>query len=615
MKLAELGKVRAAAVFAVLSYVILISLDVAVALEQAADSDAPPASDQMVVAEELAIRELKNAGASVYGNPKDGFYITIGVRVPITALDHLAQVPRMRSITLLSPKVTDQSLSVLTKNKGLQRLTIWRATVTDAGLAQLAQLRLLQIAFRQLRITDEGLSALASIPSLKSLSIHSCPQLTGLGLAQLRSLPHLQHLRLDGRNFTDAGLSTLRELPNLTSLEVRSSLVTDAVIPHIQRLTKLTSVRLHGTQITDAGVRDLKLALPNADVVGGSLAAGQENLRRIALALHEYHDKHGHFPSASVKSQEGQAAHSWRVAILPLLGEKRLYDEYRFNEPWDSDANRAVLAKMPAVYRSPKAAQNTDRTVYIALTGPRTAFASDLGTKISEIAVGTSNTLWLVEAEPSVPWTKPEDFEFDPTVKPLEVFGIHGDGLNVALADGAVELLPYANLHDSRRFELNTAVWQEYAPAAIRNRKAPDFTLTSLATGEEVTLSKAIAGKIAVLNFSAYHCAPCRIEAPHLSALQQRYDRNEVVVFTVNTLDEPAELLREYVQTEDLRHEFLLNGNTVATWIYRLDGWPATYCVNHEGVITDIHFGFTPGDEQKLVEITEKLLAKKRQAP
>ncbi len=44
-----------------------------------------------------------------------------------------------------------------------------------------------------------------------------------------------------------------------------------------------------------------------------------KNLRQLSLALHNYHDRHGHFPPPYVADANGKPMHSWRVLILPHL--------------------------------------------------------------------------------------------------------------------------------------------------------------------------------------------------------------------------------------------------------------------------------------------------------
>ncbi len=78
-----------------------------------------------------------------------------------------------------------------------------------------------------------------------------------------------------------------------------------------------------------------------------------ENLKRIALAMHNYHDMHGSFPPSATYAADGTPLLSWRVALLPYLDEDTLYKQFRHNEPWDSKHNRRLLARMPAVFRVP----------------------------------------------------------------------------------------------------------------------------------------------------------------------------------------------------------------------------------------------------------------------
>jgi hypothetical protein len=44
---------------------------------------------------------------------------------------------------------------------------------------------------------------------------------------------------------------------------------------------------------------------------------------------------------------------SWRVAILPYIGEADLFAEFDLTKPWDAAPNLALLNRMPEVFRSP----------------------------------------------------------------------------------------------------------------------------------------------------------------------------------------------------------------------------------------------------------------------
>src|SRR5690348_7028267 len=77
----------------------------------------------------------------------------------------------------------------------------------------------------------------------------------------------------------------------------------------------------------------------------GSSAAVSDsltNLKKIGLAMQEFASSYNNaFPSAaSVK--DGKPYCSWRVKLLPYLGESALYKQYHMNEPWDSPNNLEV---------------------------------------------------------------------------------------------------------------------------------------------------------------------------------------------------------------------------------------------------------------------------------
>lgn len=172
------------------------------------------------------------------------------------------------------------------------------------------------------------------------------------------------------------------------------------------------------------------------------------NLKQIGLAFHNYHDVYGFFPPAVI--EENGVKRSWRVEILPFVEGAAIYDQYRRNEPWDSEANKKVLEQMPAVFKDPSDSSGPTSTSYYRLTG-NGAMASDKavdvrsggkGTSLGDIIDGTSNTILVVEAKRDIPWTKPEDIPFDPEqagqLLQTGLGGNHGNGFLAALVDGSV---------------------------------------------------------------------------------------------------------------------------------------------------------------------------------
>ena len=170
-------------------------------------------------------------------------------------------------------------------------------------------------------------------------------------------------------------------------------------------------------------------------------SASVNNLKQIGLAMHNYHDTNGHFPSAVILGPDGKTPHSWRVALLPYLEHDELYKAYKFDEPWDSANNKKVLAKMPKVFSAIPTEGGTSSS-YFVISGNDTAFPGERAIRMTDIFDGLSNTIMAVEAKRDIPWTKPEDIQYD-AKKPLSMpGGFFPEGFNAVLCDGSVRFLP-----------------------------------------------------------------------------------------------------------------------------------------------------------------------------
>jgi hypothetical protein len=168
------------------------------------------------------------------------------------------------------------------------------------------------------------------------------------------------------------------------------------------------------------------------------------NLKMLGLAMMEYEDyNRGLLPPAVLRDPglgDRAQPYSWRVALLPILGEKELYSQYRRDEPWDSPANKALLTRMPRVFALPGDARAADGfTHYQVLVGPGTAFErTDSRVKSRDFPRGREQTILVVEATEPVPWTKPEDLSYAPDGPLPKVGGLVGNGFHAMFADGSV---------------------------------------------------------------------------------------------------------------------------------------------------------------------------------
>lgn len=226
--------------------------------------------------------------------------------------------------------------------------------------------------------------------------------------------------------------------------------------PQFNDLAVLLTPHLNGDQLRLAlnnknGGAEQMLRFLARPVQAARVAAGRaqsvNNLKQLAIALHNYHDVHGHFPPAAIRSKDGKALLSWRVAILPYVEQAPQQEQFKLDEPWDSEHNKKLVETMPAVFASPSLTPEMAAkglTSYVAPIAEKTVFADPAGTKISKITDGTSNTIALLEAHPkhAVIWSQPTDVAPDFARDPLaELRGQPNNGFNAALCDGSVRFI------------------------------------------------------------------------------------------------------------------------------------------------------------------------------
>jgi prepilin-type processing-associated H-X9-DG protein len=203
--------------------------------------------------------------------------------------------------------------------------------------------------------------------------------------------------------------------------------------------------------LASCGVVPFAILLPAVQKVREAAArtTSMNNLKQMGLAMHNYNATYGRLPPAGTRGPGAAPANkpllSWRVALLPFLGENQLYMRFNQNEPWDGPNNSKLLALMPKVYQMPGEPPNSEGlTKYQVFVGPLTAF-EDRPNGVSiprDFTDGTANTLLVVEAANGVPWTKPDDLPFDPNGPLPALGGQFRSGFNVLYADGSVKPIP-----------------------------------------------------------------------------------------------------------------------------------------------------------------------------
>jgi hypothetical protein len=188
--------------------------------------------------------------------------------------------------------------------------------------------------------------------------------------------------------------------------------------------------------------------------------ACHENVTKISQGLIAYYKDKGTYPPAYIADAAGKPIHSWRVLILPYIGEQKVYDQYNFAEPWYGPHNRLLTAKIPDTYLCP--VRNTRYSSLLAqwlwspisyfsnyaiVAGAGTPFTQGKAPKYQDFADGIEQTLLLVEhAGSRGSWLKPDDISCGQfSALPASELTMHytpNNTFHACFANGSITTLP-----------------------------------------------------------------------------------------------------------------------------------------------------------------------------
>ena len=183
-----------------------------------------------------------------------------------------------------------------------------------------------------------------------------------------------------------------------------------------------------------------------------------QQLQRITLAMLLYECDHGTLPPAFSVDINGSPLHSWRVLLLPYLGQQELYNRIRLDDPWDSKHNRQFHSEDITFYRCPSVkTTKPGETTYSVVVGPEMPFEAGEGKKLADFGPDSEDMILLVERAEPVCWMDPAreisqaeaemgiNVEYDPLTAPKPpangIASPHPGGANFGLRDGSVRFL------------------------------------------------------------------------------------------------------------------------------------------------------------------------------
>ncbi|MDR1053794.1 MAG: DUF1559 domain-containing protein [Planctomycetaceae bacterium] len=246
-------------------------------------------------------------------------------------------------------------------------------------------------------------------------------------------------------------------LPKETTIDLLKSIILEktnntGVIMRINKFDGFDAILKSGFAETTSKLRQEKLAIQKF-----------EQLRFLADASMQYDRLNKKFPQP-IRDADGKPLLSWRVAILPLIGQQELYNNFNLKEAWDSPANLQLVEKIPKPFApiDDNIAKGKTQIQRFTSTGTPLADANLTTTTIKQ----PQNTLLLVQtsAEVAIEWTKPDELIYDEN-EVDKIFGNSIVGITFAGVPILQNLLPKDNKQSTeQRTQLSAFIKGEELP-------------------------------------------------------------------------------------------------------------------------------------------------------
>ncbi|MEM7560844.1 MAG: DUF1559 domain-containing protein, partial [Planctomycetota bacterium] len=104
---------------------------------------------------------------------------------------------------------------------------------------------------------------------------------------------------------------------------------------------------------------------------------------------------------------------SWRVHLLPFIGEKALFDEFHHDEPWYSEHNKKLIDRMPEIFRAPGSNSPPGKSHYVVAgtCDPSKDPTNRLNIEYASMNSGASQQALFIEVPDhlAITWTRPDN--------------------------------------------------------------------------------------------------------------------------------------------------------------------------------------------------------------
>ena len=143
---------------------------------------------------------------------------------------------------------------------------------------------------------------------------------------------------------------------------------------------------------------------------------------------------------------------------------------------------------------------------------------------------------------------------------------------------------------------------------ALLGNPGPDFSRTIVTGAGRGTLSfHSLAGKVAIVDFWATWCEPCKKSFPKLEALNAKYRARGLEIVGISEDDDNTGI-PSFASGLGAQFPLLWDENKSIASKWQPKSMPSTFIVDRKGTVRFVHFGYHDGEEAVIEREVKSLL-------